>query len=31
MEQRKKLMLKALPFTMIEGELCKQRQDQILH
>jgi hypothetical protein len=30
MEQWKKLVLKALPFTIIDGKLYKQRQDQIL-
>jgi hypothetical protein len=30
-KQRKKLVLKALPFTIIDGQLYKQRQDQILH
>jgi hypothetical protein len=30
MEQSKKLVLKALPFTIIDGKLYKQRQDQIL-
>jgi hypothetical protein len=30
MEQYKKLMLKALPFTIIEWKLCKQGQDQIM-
>jgi hypothetical protein len=30
MEQRKKLVLKALPFTIIDGKLYKQREDQSL-
>ncbi len=30
-KQQKKLVLKALPFTIIKGKLYKQRQDQILH
>jgi hypothetical protein len=31
MEQRKKLVLKVLPFTIIDGKLYKQKQDQIVH
>ncbi len=30
-KQQKKLVLKALPFTIIDGQLYKQRQDHILH
>jgi hypothetical protein len=30
MEHQKKSVLKALPFTIIKGELYKQGQDQIL-
>jgi len=30
MKQRKQLVLKMLPFTIINGKLYKQRQDQIL-
>jgi hypothetical protein len=30
-KQQKKLVLKALPFTITNGKLYKQGQDQILH